>query len=148
MPSRQRAATRSRTADEVVADHRSDDAGDLFGTSELCTEFALTPRAIRFYEDKGPLAPRRVNGARVHTRRDRSRLSLILHVEASGSSPAQISHCLDLYGAQGEGRTVQMNSVLDGTSKALAELSRSAHIDASLAEFRIIDATVKRGLGK
>ena len=140
---------RAQTADEVVADHRSDDAGQLFGITELCKEFGISPRALRFYEDKGLLAPRRVNGTRVYTRRDRARLSLILRAKAIGSSLAEIKHYLDLYGAHGEGRTVQMKYVLDKTTKAIAELEQKrAHIEASLAELRIINATVKRGLGK
>ncbi len=144
-----RIATRPQTADEVVADHRSDDAGQLFGITELCTEFGISARALRFYEDKGLLAPRRVNGTRVYTRRDRARLQLILRAKAIGSSLSEIKHYLDLYGAHGEGRTVQMRYVLDKTSKAIAELEQKrAHIDASLAELRIINATVKRGLGK
>jgi DNA-binding transcriptional MerR regulator len=141
--------SRTQTADEVVADHRSDDAGELFGITELCTEFAISPRALRFYEDKGLLAPRRVNNTRVYTRRDRARLSLILRAKAIGSSLAEIKHYLDLYGAHGEGRAVQMKYVLERTTHAIAELEQKrAHIDASLAELRIINATVRRGLGK
>ena len=79
----------------------------------------------------------------------RARLSLILRAKAIGSSLAEIKHYLDLYGTHGEGRTVQMKYVLDKTTKAIAELEQKrAHIDASLAELRIINATVKRGLGK
>jgi len=141
------ATARKPTADEVVADHRRDDAGELFGITELCREFDISPRAIRFYEDKGLLAPRRVNGTRVYTRRDRARLSLILRAKAIGSSLAEIKHYLDLYGAHGEGRTVQLRYVLDKTSKAIADLEQKrAHIDASLAELRIINATVRRSL--
>ena len=148
-PSKGARAARPQTADEVVADHRSDDAGQLFGITELCKEFDISPRALRFYEDKGLLAPRRVNGTRVYTRRDRARLQLILRAKAIGSSLAEIKHYLDLYGAHGEGRAVQMKYVLDKTSKAIAELEQKrAHIDASLAELRIINATVKRSLGK
>src|SRR5215470_6510594 len=104
-------ASRTPTADEVVADHRSDDA---------CKVFDISPRAMRFYEDKGLLAPRRVNGTRVYTRRDRARLSLILRAKAIGSSLAEIKHYLDLYGTHGEGRAVQMKYVLDRTTKAIA----------------------------
>ena len=148
-PSKSARAARAQTADEVVADHRSDDAGQLFGITELCKEFGISPRALRFYEDKGLLAPRRVNGTRVYTRRDRARLSLILRAKAIGSSLAEIKHYLDLYGTHGEGRAVQMKYVLERTNKAIAELEQKrAHIDASLAELRIINATVKRGLGK
>jgi DNA-binding transcriptional MerR regulator len=152
MPARPALAARTRrqqTADEVVADHRSDDAGELFGITELCTEFSISPRAIRFYEDKELLAPRRVNGTRVYTRRDRARLSLILRAKAIGSSLAEIKHYLDLYGAHGEGRSVQMKYVYDRTTQAIAELEQKrAHIDASLAELRIINAAVKQSLGK
>ena len=141
------ARARRQTADEAVADHRSDDAAELFGITELCREFGISPRAIRFYEDKGLLAPRRVNGTRVYTRRDRARLSLILRAKAIGSSLAEIKHYLDLYGAHGEGRAVQMKYVLDRTSKAIAELEQKrAHIDAALAELRVINASVKRSL--
>ena len=42
---------------------------------------------------------------------------------------------------------MQLRYVLDKTSKAIAELEQKrAHIDASLAELRIINATVKRSL--
>ena len=143
------AKAKPQTADEVVADHRSNDAGQLFGIAELCREFDISPRAIRFYEDKGLLAPRRVNGTRVYTRRDRARLSLILRAKAIGSSLAEIKHYLDLYGTHGEGRTVQLKYALDRTNKAIAELEQKrAHIDAALAELRVINASVRKSLGK
>ena len=114
----------------------------------LCREFGVSPRAIRFYEDKGLLAPRRVNGTRVYTRRDRARLSLILRAKAIGSSLAEIKHYLDLYGAHGEGRAAQLRYVLDRTGKAIAELEQKrAHIDASLAELRLIHASARKSLG-
>ena len=134
---------------EAVAEHREDATGDLFGITELCREFGITLRTIRFYEDKGLLAPRRVNGARVYTRRDRARLSLILRAKAIGSSLAEIKHYLDLYGTHGEGRVQQMKFVLQRTDQAIAELQqRRAHIDATLAELRVINDTVRRGLAE
>jgi len=140
-------APASPTADEIVAAHRSDDAGDLFGIAELCRDFGISPRAIRFYEDKGLLAPRRVNGTRVYTRRDKARLQLILRAKAIGSSLAEIKHYLDLYGAHGEGRTRQMKYVFERTSQAIAELElKRSHIDATLAELRVINSAVRRSL--
>ena len=134
---------------EAVAEHREDATGDLFGITELCREFGITLRTIRFYEDKGLFAPRRVSGARVYTRRDRARLSLILRAKAIGSSLAEIKHYLDLYGTHGEGRVQQMKFVLQRTDQAIAELQqRRAHIDATLAELRVINDTVRRGLAE
>ena len=135
------------SAQEVVDAHREDAGSELFGIAELCREFGITLRSIRFYEDKGLLAPRRVGGVRVYTRRDRARLALILRSKAIGASRAEIKHYLDLYGAHGEGRTQQMKFVLARTDAAIAELeTKRAHIDATLAELRVINTTVRRQL--
>jgi DNA-binding transcriptional MerR regulator len=132
---------------DAVAAHRDETTSDLFGITELCREFGISLRAIRFYEDKGLLNPRRVNGTRVYTRRDRARLALILRAKAIGSSLAEIKHYLDLYGSHGEGRVQQMRYVLQRTDQAIAELEeRRAHIDATLAELRVINDTVRKGL--
>ena len=129
---------RAASAQEAVDSHRAGDGGELFG---------ITLRTIRFYEDKGMLAPRRVNGARVYTRRDRARLALILRSKAIGATLDEIRHYLDLYGHQGEGRVQQMKFVLERTDAAIRELElKRAHIDASLAELRVINAEVRQQL--
>ncbi|MDC8785415.1 MerR family transcriptional regulator [Roseateles koreensis] len=119
----------------------------LFGITELCRDFDLSPRAIRFYEDKGLLMPRRVNGTRVYTQRDRVRLTLILRAKRLGSSLAEIKQFLDLYGDHGEGRAKQLQFLLDRTSNEIAVLEeKRAHIDVTLAELRIINASVRQQL--
>ncbi len=139
--------TRAASAQAVVDAHRDDGAGELFGITELCSEFGITLRTIRFYEDKGLLSPRRVNGARVYTRRDRARLALILRSKSLGASLAEIKHFLDLYGAHGEGRVQQLRFVLDRTDRAIAELqAKRADIDATLDELRVINAAARRQL--
>ncbi|MFZ5551181.1 MAG: MerR family transcriptional regulator [Pseudomonadota bacterium] len=133
----------------AVAAHRDDETGELFGITELCREFGISLRAIRFYEDKGLLKPRRINGTRVYTRRDRARLTLILRAKAIGSSLAEIKHYLDLYGSHGEGRVQQMRYVLSRTDEAIAELEQKrAHIDATLAELKVINDAVRTGLAE
>ncbi len=147
-PPRRAAAARApraaASAQEVVAAHRDDTPGELFGITELCREFGLTPRALRFYEDKGLLAPRRINGTRVYTRRDRARLALILRSKAIGASLAEIKQYLDLYGPHGEGRAQQLKWLLQRTDAAIAELEqKKAHIEATLAELHLINSTVR-----
>jgi DNA-binding transcriptional MerR regulator len=135
------------SAREVVDAHRDDGGGELFGITELCREFGITLRTIRFYEDKGLLAPRRVNGTRVYTRRDRARLALILRSKAIGAPLAEIKHYLELYGTHGEGRVQQLRFVVERTDAAIAELEQKrAHIEASLAELRVINATARKQL--
>ncbi len=135
------------SAQEVVASHRDEDTGELFGITELCREFGITLRTIRFYEDKDLLSPRRVNGTRVYTRRDRARLALILRSKALGAPLAEIKRYLDLYGTHGEGRVQQLQFVVDRTDQAIVELEQKrTHIEASLAELRVINSTARKQL--
>ena len=140
-------ASARHDAQASVDAHRSDAGTELFGITEICREFGITLRALRFYEDKGLIAPRRVNGARVYTRRDRARLTLILRAKAIGSPLAEIKRYLDLYGDHGEGRTQQLGYVIARTDTAIAELEKKrAQIDESLAELRLINASCRRQL--
>ncbi|MGH6951035.1 MAG: MerR family transcriptional regulator [Vitreimonas sp.] len=65
--------------------------------SQLAREFEVTPRALRFYEDKGLLTPRRDGLNRVYSHRDRGRLQLILRGKRVGLSLIEIKELLDLY---------------------------------------------------
>jgi DNA-binding transcriptional MerR regulator len=142
-----RAGAAASAARAAVASHHEPENGELYGIGELCGAFGITPRAVRFYEDKGLLKPRRVGSTRVYTRGDRARLALILRSKAIGATLTDIKHFLELYGAQGEGRVQQARYVLARTDKAIAELeAKRAHIDATLAELRVINDTVRRGL--
>ncbi len=68
-----------------------------YSIRELCIEFDATPRALRFYEDKGLLTPQRQGLARVYSVRDRARLQLILRGKRVGFGLAEIGEVLDLY---------------------------------------------------
>ena len=127
--------------------HRDEGNSELFGITELCKEFGISLRALRFYEDKGLVAPRRVNGARVYTRRDRARLALILRAKDIGSPLSEIKRYLDLYGDHGEGRAEQLSYVIQRTDTAIEELEQKrSQIDATLAELRVINASCRRHL--
>ncbi|MBW7834542.1 MAG: MerR family DNA-binding transcriptional regulator [Simplicispira suum] len=145
----ERQAAATEAARQVLADHFSDDVhSEIFGVTELCRAFDVTPRTLRFYEDKGLLSPRRINGTRVYSRRDHARLVLILRAKALGSSLAEIKQYLDMYGQAGEGREQQLRYVLERTDGAIAELEQKrAHIESSLAELRIINSGVRENLG-
>lgn len=67
--------------------------------TELSREYDITPRAIRFYEDQGLLAPSREGSgkSRVYTTRDRTRLKLTLRGKRLGLSLAEIKELVDMY---------------------------------------------------
>jgi DNA-binding transcriptional MerR regulator len=71
-----------------------------FGIAELAREFGITPRAIRFYEDEGLLAPERAGRGgrtRVYSQRDRTRLQLVLRGKRLGLPLGEIKGLLDMY---------------------------------------------------
>lgn len=68
-----------------------------FTISNLATEFGITIRAIRHYEDQGLLCPRRDGTNRVFSNRDRVRLKLALRGKRLGFSLAEIRELFNLY---------------------------------------------------
>ena len=79
--------------------------------SELAREFKVTPRALRFYEDRGLLSPRRDGLNRVYSGRDRGRLVLILRGKRVGFPLTEIKEILDLYDLN-DGERAQMQTAL------------------------------------
>jgi DNA-binding transcriptional MerR regulator len=70
-----------------------------YSISDLAKEFALTTRAIRFYEDEGLLTPRRSGRSRIYGERERVRIKLVLRGKRLGLSLSEIRELLDLYEA-------------------------------------------------
>lgn len=93
----------SSAGPDSVSTGRGYRSGDLrrldrtFSIRQLCVEFQVTPRALRFYEDKGLLSPARDGMNRVYGSRDRARLQLILRGKRVGFSLSEIREILDLY---------------------------------------------------
>jgi DNA-binding transcriptional MerR regulator len=133
------------SARDFVEAHRDDGSSEIFGITEICESFGITARALRFYEEKGLLAPRRVNGTRVYNRRDRARLTLILRGQSIGATLAEIKEYLDLYGDRGEGHTRQLAFVVEKTGAAIADLEEKARqIQRTLDEMRLINAASQK----
>lgn len=68
-----------------------------FTISQLAEEFDISTRTIRFYEEKGLIAPRRSKGnQRIYAKRDRARLKLILRGKRFGYSLDEISEMMGM----------------------------------------------------
>lgn len=65
--------------------------------TELAQEFDVTTRTIRFYEDKGLIAPERSKQRRIYHPRDRVRLQLVMRGKRLGFSLDEIQEMIDLY---------------------------------------------------
>jgi len=119
-----------------------DDRSRLYSITELAEELGVTPRAIRFYEEKGLLDPRRVGANRVYGYRDRARLLLILRGKRLGFSLALIQEYLDLYDADPTHRK-QLAHLLAGARRRIDELeSQRRDLDLTIEELREIEEQV------
>jgi DNA-binding transcriptional MerR regulator len=110
----------------------------------LAREFDVTPRAIRFYEDEGLIAPGRTAGRRVYGKRDYVRLKLILRGKRLGFSLAEVREMLELYDAAPDERP-QLQKFLAALQARREQLeSQRRDIDEVLAEIRGFEAQSRK----
>ena len=119
---------------------------DLFSVNQLAEELGVTPRAIRFYEAKGLIAPQRAGTMRVFTRRDRARLQLVLRGIRLGFSLAEVREYLDLYDADRSQRE-QVRLLLGKVQDRIARLEgQRRDLEQALRELRDIERQAEAAL--
>jgi DNA-binding transcriptional MerR regulator len=114
-----------------------------YSIGELCDEFDVTARALRFYEDEALIAPERRGTQRLYTDRDRARLAWILRGKRVGLSLADIKELLDLYDV-GDGRETQRLKTIERCQDQIDRLKRQrVDIDATINELDEFVALLK-----
>jgi len=108
----------------------------LFSVTQLATDLGITPRTLRFYEDKGLLMPQRLGTTRAYTHRDRVRMILILRGKRMGFSLREIKEFLDLYDAD-HSNVKQTQFLLKKVRGRIGLLEEQLHaVETSLSELR------------
>ena len=115
---------------------------------QLCLEFKCTPRALRFYEDKGLLNPARDGMNRVYTYRDRGRLVLILRGKRVGLSLAEIGEILDLYEADDTGALQAAKSLKKYRERIVALEQQKLDIGDAIAQLQAGIAEMEKRLAE
>ena len=90
---------------------------------QMCDAFEVTPRTLRFYEQKELLFPHREGQKRLYSRRDRARLKLILRGKRFGFSLEEMRQLLDLYDV-GDQQMTQLSRTCEVARERLDDLRR------------------------
>lgn len=117
-----------------------------FTITQLCREFATTPRALRYYEEQGLLSPTRDGQARVYSYRDRARLVLILRGKRVGLSLAEIRDIFELYDRD-DGLVAQNTHALRKYRERIAAFERQRQeIDDAIQELHVASERIEAQL--
>ena len=119
---------------------------ETFTITDLADEFALTTRAIRFYEDQGLLSPERRGTRRIYSQRERVRLKLVLRGKRLGMSLADISGILDLYDVDHNERPQLMKFMEVLAARRVLLAQQREDIDVVLQEIASIERDTRKRL--
>lgn len=103
-----------------------DDRGDIVRyarISDMAREFGITMRALRFYENKGLLRPRREGTTRLYGPGDKVRLRLVLLGRKIGFTLREVKQIMDLYDPKGA-NTRQLRTFLEKSQRHLIRLQK------------------------
>jgi len=102
---------------------RDTSVNKTYSISDLASEFSITTRTIRFYEEKGYLNPKREGTRRVYSSPDRTSLRLILRGKRLGLTLDETAELIKMYGSPAGNRS-QLKKFIVRIGDKRAELAR------------------------
>ena len=134
------------TVEQQIRPAERETVDRLYTVTQLSADLGVTPRAVRFYEAKGLLAPRRAGNTRVYTHRDRARMILILRGKRLGFSLREIKEYLELYDVD-RTQQEQLRMLVNAVRSRIARLEdQQAALADTLAELREIESQAEAAL--
>jgi len=118
----------------------------VYRIGDLCQEFDVTARTVRYYESCGILEPERRGQVRLFRERDRVRLRLALRGRRLGFTLAEVKEMLDLYDRDG-GEVAQLERTLAYGRRRIQELEeREREVREAIEELEAWQALLARRL--
>ncbi|WP_242447433.1 MerR family transcriptional regulator [Aurantiacibacter aquimixticola] len=109
----------------------------LKSIAEAAEALGVTQRTLRFYEDKGLIAPQRVGTMRAYSKREMGRMQLILRGKRLGFSIREIGEFLSLYDDDETRQIGQMQHLQMRIGQRLHELEdQRAAIEQTIGELK------------
>lgn len=103
---------------------------------EMCDQFDVTPRTLRFYESKELLFPKRQGQKRLFTKKCRGRLKLILRGKRFGFSLEDIRQLLELYDMGDQQQTQLLRTYELATDKLTDLKNQRDEIEETIKELQ------------
>ena len=109
---------------------------EFWNIREMCDQFNVTPRTLRFYEAKELLFPTRQGHKRLFTKRCRGRLKLILRGKRFGFSLEDIRQLLELYDMGDKQQTQLLRTYELAKSKLIDLEDQRDKMEETITELR------------
>lgn len=127
-------------------DCNSDGEKRIWSIGELATEFGITSRTLRVYEEEGLLDPAREGTRRIYNERNRVRLRLILRGKRLGWSLSEIRESFDLYDSS-LGEQAQLEWMLTKLEQRRQTLiAQRTDIDSALRDLEQVESNARQSL--
>lgn len=117
-----------------------------YSIRDLASEFDVTPRTIRFYEEKGYLSPAREGTRRIYSQPDHTHLRLILRGKRLGLSLDETADLIRMYGSPRNNRK-QLEKFLVRIAEKRTELERKRRdLEVMLSDLRVVEENCQQEL--
>jgi len=111
----------------------------IYSISDLASEFGITTRTIRFYEEKGYLSPKREGTRRIYSAPDRTSLRLILRGKRLGLSLDETADLIKMYGSP-RNNSKQLERFIVRISEKRAELeNKQRDLELMLSDLQSVE---------
>ena len=117
-----------------------------YSIQNLAEQFDVTPRALRFYESKGLLAPAKRGQTRIYSERDKTRLLLTLRGKKLGFSLEECREIIDMYDPSQSDNTQQLIRLCQKITEHRSELLEK--MNAMEATLKLMDEVERKCLDK